>query len=84
LETAGIGCLSDEQRREWMFFHTDECASELSGQRAKLTRGNLLPGLTYPLSFKPAGFMQEWGAWEPRIFDIWNRIYGRSAISHPG
>ena len=75
-ESSRTGCLSDLQRREWMFFHTDECESELRVQRAKLTRGNLLPALYYPLEFGPAPVWTEWGHYEPEIFDIWEKIYG--------
>ena len=75
-EASGVGCLADEQRREWLFFHTDECPSELAEQRAKLTRGNLLPGLYYPLRLGKADIAPEWWHYEPKIFDIWEKIYG--------
>ena len=75
-EASGIGCLSDAQRREWLFFHTDECPSELKFQRAKLTRGNLLPNLYFPLTLGAAGFGEQWWKYEPEIFDIWDKIYG--------
>ena len=75
-EASGIGCLSDAQRREWLFFHTDECPSELKFQRAKLTRGNLLPSLYFPLTLGAAGFGEQWWKYEPEIFDIWDKIYG--------
>lgn len=75
-ETAHYGCLADEQRREWMFFHTDECPAELAEQRAKLTRGNLLPHLYYPLRLGGVDLAAELGNDEPRLFDIWHRIYG--------
>lgn len=75
-EAAKTGCLKDAQRREWMFFHTDECKSELDEQRAKLTRGNILPRFYYPLEFHPSLVGDEWGQYEPRIFDIWEKIYG--------
>jgi hypothetical protein len=74
-ESASIGCLSDEQRREWMLFHTDECADEVDFQKRKLTRGNLLPALYYPLRLSPVS-IGELGAYNPPIFDIWNKIYG--------
>ncbi len=75
-EASGVGCLKDEQRREWLFFHTDECPSELAEQRAKLTRGNLLPGLYYPLRWTRGDVAAEWWHYEPKIFDIWEKIYG--------
>ena len=71
------GCLTDAQRREWLFFHTDECPSELNEQRAKLTEGNLLPGLYYPMRYGAAGFTNELWRYEPPIFDIWDKIYGK-------
>ena len=71
------GCLTDAQRREWLFFHTDECPSELEEQRAKLTEGNLLPGLYYPLRYGAKGFASELWRYEPPIFDIWDKIYGK-------
>lgn len=76
VEAAQTGCLNDLQRREWMFFHTDECQEELDEQRAKLTRGNLLPGLYYPLEFYPENIGSEWWRYRPDIFDIWHQIYG--------
>ncbi|NLH48951.1 MAG: hypothetical protein GX444_10150 [Myxococcales bacterium] len=76
IEAAQIGCLADEQRREWMFFHTDECPAELREQRAKLTRGNPLPRLYYPVRLRWPDLAAEWGHYEPPIFDVWDRIYG--------
>jgi len=75
-EAVRYGCLADEQRREWMFFHTDECPAELAEQRAKLTRGNLLPNLYYPLRLQAPDLAAEFGRKQPHLFDIWNRIYG--------
>ncbi len=75
-EAALTGCLSDLQRREWMFFHTDECESELAAQRWKLTRGNLFPMLYYPLTLHSANINAELGKRNPKIFDIWEKIYG--------
>lgn len=76
VEAAQIGCLTDEQRREWMFFHTDECPAEVREQRDKLTRANLPPNLYYPLRLHLPDLATEWGRYEPPIFDIWDRIYG--------
>jgi len=76
VEAKTVGCLTDVQRREWMFFHTDECPEELAEQRRKLTRGNLMPGLYYPLDFRCAGIGDEWRRYRPEIFDIWQKIYG--------
>ena len=76
VEAASVGCLADEQRREWMFFHTDECKEELAFQRRKLTRGNLLPRTYYPLVFHRPDVCRNWGCYAPDIFDIWDRIYG--------
>lgn len=76
VEAAKTGCLNDLQRREWMYFHTDECQAELDEQRAKLTKGNLLPRFYYPIEFRPGLIPDEWGNREPRIFDIWEKIYG--------
>jgi hypothetical protein len=73
---ASIGCLRDEQRREWMLFHSDECPPELAEQRAKLTRANLLPRLYYPLRLRAPSVRDEFARYEPRIFDIWVKIYG--------
>jgi Dolichyl-phosphate-mannose-protein mannosyltransferase len=70
------GCLTDAQRREWVFFHTDECYSELWTQRLKLTRGNVLPALYYPLTFSRPHLSQTWRQYRPDIFDIWHKIYG--------
>ena len=75
-EAPRIGCLSDEQRREWMFFHTDECDEELAVQSRKLTRGNLLPRPFYPLRFHLPNPEEKWGGYTPEIFDIWEKIYG--------
>ena len=75
-DVGGLGCLKDTQRREWMLFHTDECPAELEEQRKKLTRGNLLPGLYYPMTYGAAGMGDELWHYEPRIFDIWEKIYG--------
>jgi hypothetical protein len=76
VEAAFVGCLEDEQRREWMFFHTDECFWELSEQRAKLTRGNLVPRPYYPIRFHLDDAQGKWGLYRPPIFDIWEKIYG--------
>ncbi len=76
IEAATIGCLSDEQRREWMFFHTDECAAELAEQRRKLTGGTLWPRLYYPLPWPDVDLRAEWLRREPPIFDVWDHIYG--------
>jgi len=76
LEAGQTGCLNDLTRREWMYFHTDECKSELDEQRAKITRGNLLPGLFYPLTLSTEGVWGEWGKYNPEIFNIWEKIYG--------
>lgn len=76
-ETTVHGCLRDEQRREWMFFHTDECDAELLEQRIKLTRGSLFPRPYYPIRIHAVDVGAEWGAFRPHIFDIWGKIYGR-------
>ena len=76
IEAHRIGCLTDVQRREWKFFHTDECPSELDEQRKKLTRGNLFPGLYFPMKYGAAGMGDELWRYEPKIFDIWEKIYG--------
>lgn len=75
-EAAAIGCINDLQRREWFLFHTDECPKELEEQRSKLTKGNLFPNLYYPLTLNAAGIWDDWGRYEPKIFDIWDKIYG--------
>ena len=75
-EAHRMGCLTDTERREWKFFHTDECPAELDEQRKKLTRGNLMPGLYYPMTYGAAGMRDELWRYEPRIFDIWEKIYG--------
>ncbi len=75
-ESAQTGCLSDIERREWMFFHTDECESELAEQRWKLTRGNLFPALYYPLTLRKPDIAADWDRRNPEIFDIWDKIYG--------
>ncbi|MCL4234471.1 MAG: hypothetical protein KJ042_08135 [Deltaproteobacteria bacterium] len=75
-EAQTIGCLDDRSRREWMFFHTDECASELDEQRRKLTRPALLPRPYYPLVWNESDLGETLGARRPRVFDIWDKIYG--------
>ncbi len=75
-EAAAIGCLDDRSRREWMFFHTDECAPELDEQRRKLTRPALLPRPYYPLAWNESDLGETLGARHPRVFDIWDKIYG--------
>lgn len=76
VEAIAIGCLDDLSRREWMFFHTDECASELDEQRRKLTRLGLLPRPYYPLAWHESDLAETLGARRPRVFDIWDKIYG--------
>ncbi|MCZ7581869.1 MAG: hypothetical protein M5R36_00260 [Deltaproteobacteria bacterium] len=76
IEAKTVGCLRDLDRREWMFFHTDECASELLEQREKLTRPGLLPRFYYPLYLGVPDFAAEWRKQQPVLFDVWEKIYG--------
>ncbi len=90
INASGIELLTDDQRRDWEFFHTRESEDELAIERLKLTRGNLLPRRywrrepSWVAGGKRLG--AELGQRTLRVLAVWYYIYGgeRDDVSETG
>ena len=77
---SGISLLTDEPRRGWELFHTRESPEELAIERARFSRGNVLPARYWqrepPWRAGSAALIDELGQRELRLLAVWYYIYG--------
>ncbi|MCO4773021.1 MAG: hypothetical protein KDA24_23510 [Deltaproteobacteria bacterium] len=77
---SGIALLTDEPRRGWELFHTRETPEEIAIERARYTRGNILPHPYWEAepdwSVGAETLQAELGQRELRLLAVWYYIYG--------
>jgi len=77
---SGIELLTDDLRRGWELFHTRETEEELGIERARVSRGNVLPRRYWERepSWLAGGesLVTEMGQRELRVLAVWYYIYG--------